>query len=161
MITEVHRGLRGCGYVLVCLVIWNREYTLSRRVCGLERVCVPGGERGSPSVFASAGTAGVNQHRKRKSDPQTPHNTNFLQLQIPWGDTAALSRARSGQTRFLAVLVLIWGPFPNPTLGGSQGLHPPVEMSSSPGLALQVPVRSWPLGLCHPKLTLPPPAPGS
>lgn len=39
LVTEVHRGLGGCGDVLVCLVIWDQDYILSGRVCGPGRLC--------------------------------------------------------------------------------------------------------------------------
>lgn len=42
---------------------------------------------------------------------------------------ASPSRARSGQTRIPAVLVLILESFPTPTFGGSQGLQLYVKMS--------------------------------
>ena len=105
------------------------------------------------------GDPGSESAQETQIRPPNPSGRR-LQSRLPWGDAPA-PPIRSGQTRFLAVLVPILESFPHPAFSSSRGLQPLVEMSSSPVLDLQVPTRTWPFGFCLRKLTLPPLAPGS
>ena len=133
--------------------MWNQGPVISRRGWRL------GCQHISPSVFGSTGTLGSESAQETQIRPPNPSG-HRLQSHLPWGDSDA-PPIRSGQTRFLAVLVLILESFPHPAFGSSRGLQPLVKMSSSPVLNLQVPMRTWPFGFCVRKLTLPPLAPGS